>query len=509
MEEAITGFSIYEQLQPTNQDITIAFNPDSNYQSYTLTIKKDEEIYKEIRKINLVKTEFTLSETGIYEINVTYYDMYMNEYYATSGKYIIDKEAPVINVGKNHIEISVGKKIDIMSGVSATDNIEGNLTDKITTNRDTINFNTKGTKKLIYTVSDQAGNQASQERIINVTHSSTSIFIFQTIFIILLSIIVIGIMIYNKSIKLEKRISRFSISPLKDTSLSLFDTISLKITDVIKSINHLLYKSEFIKKYSKNYTKYTKIMNQINKRSMDFVSIKVLCSIMCVIIAIFAKTIKFKVFNIYDIYIPLTFGFFLPDFIYYYKYKAYKRKLENDLLQAIIIMNNAFKSGRSITQAIDLVSKELEGPMSEEFKKMHLELSFGLGLDVVFNRFYERIKIEEVAYLTASLTILSQTGGNIVEVFSSIEKSLFNKRKLRLELKSLTSGSRMIVNVLIIVPIAFILLIWMINPNYFFPLLTNHLGYAIIVIVVVYYILYIVFIRKLLKVKIWCRKIDL
>ena len=136
---------------------------------------------------------------------------------------------------------------------------------------------------------------------------------------------------------------------------------------------------------------------------MDLVAIKILCGILCVIIAVFAKTIQFKIFNIYDIYLPLILGFFLPDMIYYIKYKTYKTQLENDLLQAIIIMNNAFKSGRSIVQAIDLVSKELEGPMAEEFKKMHLEISFGLGIDIVFKRLYDRLQIEEIAYLTASL----------------------------------------------------------------------------------------------------------
>ena len=275
-----------------------------------------------------------------------------------------------------------------------------------------------------------------------------------------------------------------------------------RLSSIISKLNKILYKSEFLKKYSKKYTKYIRTNNQINKTSMDFISTKILCSILCIIIAIFAKTIKFKIFNSYDIYIPLVFGFFLPDFLYYYKYKTYRKKLENDLLQAIIIMNNAFKSGRSITQAITLVSNELEGPMAEEFKKMNLELSFGLGMDVVFNRLYERVKIDEVAYLTASLTILNQTGGNIVEVFKSIEKSLFNKKKLSLELKSLTSGSRMIVNVLMIVPVAFILLIWIINPLYFQPLLTTKLGLILCGIVFTYYILYIIVIRKLLKVKI-------
>ena len=502
MEENISGFNIYEQLEPTNKDITISFNPDPNYQSYKMTIKKDDEIYKEITKINIVPTEITISETGTYQIYIKYYDIDLNEFETTSGKYIIDKEPPVLKIKKNYYEIALGKKFNVMNGVTATDNLEKNITDKIKTNKDTLDFTKKGVKKIEYTVEDRAGNIAQKEVIVNINYSSTSILIFQMIFIIISLILALAILIYNKSIKLEKRISRFSISPLKDTSLSLFDSITIKISEVIEKINKVLYKSEFIKKYSKRYTKYISTTNQINKTNMDFISTKLLCSILCVVLAVFAKTVRFKVFNIYDIYLPLVLGFFIPDFIYYYKYKTYKRKLENDLLQAIIIMNNAFKSGRSITQAIDLVSRELTGPMAEEFKKMHLEISFGLGLDIVFRRMYERIKIEEIAYLTSSLTILNQTGGNIVEVFSSIEKSLFNKKKLRLELKSLTSGSRMIVNVLIIVPVAFILLIWIINPSYFMPLLTNTLGHIIIGIIAIYYVLYIIFIRKILKVKI-------
>ena len=498
----LNGFSIYEQIEPVNHDITISFNPETTYKSYILQIKKDNELYKEIRKINTVPTEITLSETGTYEIEVKYHDENETEYQTNSGTYIIDKEKPTIKVGKKSYDVFLGKSINIMENVSATDKQDGNITDQIKTNKEEINFNTKGTKKLIYTVSDRAGNNVSEEVIINITNSNTSIMIFQMIFTIMLLLSILGIAIYTKSIRLERRISKFSISPLKDTTLSLFDNITLRISNVINRINKILYKSEFIKKYSKKYTKYLRTTSELTKSSMDFIAVKFISSITCIIIAIFAKTINFKIFNTYDIYLPMIFGFFIPDFIYYFKYRNYRKKLENDLLQAIIIMNNAFKSGRSITQAIDLVSKELKGPIAEEFKKIHLELSFGLGLDIVFERLYERIKIEEIAYLTASLTILNQTGGNIVEVFSSIEKSLFNKKKLRLELKSLTSGSRMIVNVLIIVPILFVVLIWIINPTYFMPLLTNKLGIVIIGIILIYYIVYIIVIRKLLKVKI-------
>ena len=62
MEETI-GLNIYEQA-PTKEDITINFNPDQTYSSYKLIIYKDETIYKEITKINIQPSQFTLSETG-------------------------------------------------------------------------------------------------------------------------------------------------------------------------------------------------------------------------------------------------------------------------------------------------------------------------------------------------------------------------------------------------------------------------------------------------------------
>ena len=175
--------------------------------------------------------------------------------------------------------------------------------------------------------------------------------------------------------------------------------------------------------------------------------------------------------------------------------------MENDLLQAIMVMNNAFKSGRSIIQAVELVTKELDGPMAKEFKKMHLELTLGLSIDIVFTRFSERVKIEEASYLTASLTILNKTGGNIIKVFNSIEKSLFNKKKLKLELSSLTGSSRIIVYALISIPILFVTLIALINPTYFVPLYTTKLGAILTGIMLIVYIGYIMVVRKVMKVR--------
>ena len=164
-------------------------------------------------------------------------------------------------------------------------------------------------------------------------------------------------------------------------------------------------------------------------------------------------------------------------------------------------MNNAFKSGRSITQAVELVSTELDGPIAHEFAKIYMELNFGLEIDVVFDRFSKRVKMEEIAYLTASLSVLSKTGGNIIKVFSSIEENLFNKKKLKLELQSLTGTSKIIVTALYLVPALFIVFVSLVSPGYFEPFYTTKLGFIFMGIILILYVIYIYSVNKIMKVR--------
>ena len=175
--------------------------------------------------------------------------------------------------------------------------------------------------------------------------------------------------------------------------------------------------------------------------------------------------------------------------------------MENDLLQAIIIMNNAFKSGRSIVQAIELIGDELPGVIGDQFRRMRKELKTGLSVEDVFRRFAERIDFEEVTYLTASLTILNKTGGNIIKVFSSIERSLFLKKRLKMELKSLTGSSKIIMWVLFFVPIMFAVVITILNPGYFNPFFQSNIGLMLFGVILLLYAIYIAIVRKILKVR--------
>ena len=263
----------------------------------------------------------------------------------------------------------------------------------------------------------------------------------------------------------------------------------------------MLSKSSFLLKRASRYSKYNDAFDLKDDDNMKFMANKIVLGIVYLIIVASLRLLQSEVIGILEILIAFIIGFYVLDIIYIYKYSNYRKKIENDLLQAIIVMNNSFKAGNSITQSIEMVSLELDGPIAKEFKKISLELSLGLDLELAFKRFSDRVKIEEAVYLTSSLSTLNKTGGNIIKVFSTIEKTLYNRKKLKVELKALTGSSRLIMYVLAILPPGFVVLINTINNEYFLPLFNNPLGITLIGIILLFYIMYIFTVRKIMKIR--------
>lgn len=490
------------QTNPTNQDQTIIYTPHENITNYQYTIYKDNETLEQKNIDNNDPLTIILDETGQYQLIITEYDHYGKENQIKSGTYQIDKEKPIIEVTNTRVELKQNQTYNPLENITVHDNMDQEIQNKIITNLESLDLTTPGDQNLKYQVTDAAGNIATKTITLNVQkNTSEQLIFFQISLISLLLLFFIIALLYRRSLKLENRISRYAVQPLKDKSPSLFDNIMTSYHTLVTKLGNHLTKSAFLSKYAIHYEKYINTIGSNYQRGIEFIANKMFISLCFLLVAIISKTIQLEVLGLYEICFPLLCGFFAPDLIYISKYKVYHDRLENDLLQAIIIMNNAFKSGRSITQAIHLVTTELQGPIAEEFKKMHLEIGFGLSIDVVFKRFSERIKIDEATYLTASLSILNKTGGNIIKVFSSIEKSLFSKKKLKLEMDSLTGSSKLIVYVLFIVPLLFILFISILSPGYFNPFFTTPIGRILLIIMLIYYGIYIIAVRKIMKVR--------
>ena len=492
-------FNINSLSKPANKNITVVFSPSENVVEYTYEIYKDGNIINTPVKMINKESNIVLSDSGKYGIRINAIFSDGSSKILDSGHYIIDKEKPKIIVRNQTLNIKNNQTNKIKENAIASDNLDGDISSKVTTNINSLNLNTDSTQKLVYSVKDSAGNIDTKEININISHDPVYLFVIQGIIAMVIIISIYFIKKINRNIKVEKRIKPFTVTPIKDKNMSILDVIISFYQKITKKMSKSFTKSVVAQKYSKKLEKYLPV-TKIHKTSLDIFAGKIITAFIFVITALFLQALRFKTLEGYEYVIIFTFGFFVLDILYFIKYKMFRWKLESDFIAAITIMNNAFKSGRSITQAIDLVSKELKGTVGREFNRMSIELLYGLEIETVFKRFAKRIDLEEASYLTASLTILNKTGGDIIKVFDSIEKSMFNKRKLRLELASLTSGSKIVVGVLLGMPFLFVLVISIINPGYFMPFFNTNIGLILLIFMLIYYIIFVVVVRKIMKV---------
>ena len=318
--------------------------------------------------------------------------------------------------------------------------------------------------------------------------------------VLIVLIVIIWIIREIKINKLNKRINKNSIAK-NNTRHSLFDIIVNLFLSFRNKINKLLKKSSYFKKYALKYEKYLDKNKPFNREAMDFVSTKFCLAFLSVLLLVISMVIQNDHVTISRIIIAFTLGFFAYDMFLISSRKINEYEMKNDLLKAITIMNNCFKSGRSIIQTIQIVGDEIEGQLKKEFIKMHEDLAYGLELEVVFERFNKRVNLKEVKYITTSLNILNKTGGNIVDVFSSIEKTVFNNKKLEDELKNLSAASKALYRILSIIPIIFIFIIYILDPTYFMPLFTNPIGILILTMIITIYIAYIIIVKKIIRIK--------
>lgn len=321
-------------------------------------------------------------------------------------------------------------------------------------------------------------------------------FILQSIFVFIIVGIIFYFLIKYRAYSLEKRITDFALSTDNIIEYTLVDKITMKFSNLVSRISSLLNKSNVIYKYSGKYDKHISFEERVAKDGTDFVTIKLLLGIIFSIVSLSLNN-----FNIIFMIVYFIFGFYLIDIPLYLIYKSKEKRVEEDLLNAVIVMNSAFKAGASIIQAIDIVKDDLSGPIADEFKKIANDLKFGLSIEDAFERFYKRINLEEVLYIKSSLMLLNQTGGNIVKVFSSIEKSFHLNKKLKDEYKSNMAASNMIYRILLILPFVLVIGILVLNKSYFDILFSSLIGIIILLVMIFIYSIYVLIVNRIIKVQ--------
>ena len=158
-----------------------------------------------------------------------------------------------------------------------------------------------------------------------------------------------------------------------------------------------------------------------------------------------------------------------------------ERAFEGQLPESLDMLVNALQAGYSLQAAMEFVGRETPAPLGPEFSRFYDEQRLGMEVRVALLRFQERIGTLDAKMFVTSLLIQRETGGNLGEVLTNLATLMRERVTFRMQLATLTAEPRMSAKVLAALPVAVVLLIGAINPDFMRPLLDSAFGHKLLI----------------------------
>lgn len=159
-------------------------------------------------------------------------------------------------------------------------------------------------------------------------------------------------------------------------------------------------------------------------------------------------------------------AFFIPDLILKRSISQRRINFGKQLVDVLVLMTGAVRAGYSLPQAIEVVSKEMKAPASEEFRRVRHEIGLGLSLTQALANLVARMENDDLYLMVTAININSQVGGNIVTMLEAVSNTIRERIRLFSEVRVLTAQQRFGSYVLTFLPVAMAAAMFFINPDY-------------------------------------------
>ena len=162
----------------------------------------------------------------------------------------------------------------------------------------------------------------------------------------------------------------------------------------------------------------------------------------------------------------------------YVRYLADKnsKRFTGQLSDCLTLLSNSLRAGFSFLQAMEIISREMQPPMSTEFARVLRETNLGKPLEQALQQMDERVDNEDFSLVITAVLIQQQVGGNLAEIIDTIRDTIIERVRLRREITTLTAQGRATGMVLAVIPIALGVVLYTISPAYMGPLFTTTIG---------------------------------
>ncbi len=166
-------------------------------------------------------------------------------------------------------------------------------------------------------------------------------------------------------------------------------------------------------------------------------------------------------------------GVFLPRLYVARKVSTRLNRFEQQLPDTLGLWVNALRSGYSVLQAMEAISRDAAEPTSTEFKRVVQEVQLGINVDDALDHLLQRVASEDLDLVITAVNIQREVGGNLAEILEVIAFTIRERIKLKGEIRVLTAQGRITGYLISMLPIALALFLNTVQRDFMEPLFTN------------------------------------
>lgn len=200
--------------------------------------------------------------------------------------------------------------------------------------------------------------------------------------------------------------------------------------------------------------------------------------------------------------IPALFGFYAVLLHFRRKAKKRAREFEQKLLDLVMGLANGLRAGMALPQALEVISRDIGGPLQEEISIALSEYRLGVELPDALDRVYRRIPAEDLKLLITSLRLSQQTGGSMADVLDHMTETIRQRTIFQEKLATLTAQGRFESIAIALMPLAAFLILYLLDPALMSPLVTTGAGWCALGIAATFEAVGFLIISKIMSIEV-------
>ena len=178
-----------------------------------------------------------------------------------------------------------------------------------------------------------------------------------------------------------------------------------------------------------------------------------------------------------------------------------RKAFTEQLGDCLTTVANALRAGYSFQQAMDVVAREMEPPMSTEFERVTTDVAMGVTLEDALQQMNRRVGSRDFDLVVTAVLIQREIGGNLAQILDTISYTINERIRMKREINALTAQGRFSAWVLMILPFVVAAFCWVFNHDQMLIFVNEDIGRIALAAIIIMQIFGFIVIRRIVDIE--------